>query len=673
MVRDARHFSAAILKWHPERLSGEGMQRPAHQTYIFEEFQLDLTRGTLYRGNQEIKLRPKSFDVLRYLTENPGRLVGKDELIESVWQGMAVTDDSVVQCLKDIRRALEDKDQTFIRTVPRRGYIFEKQVCENGRVTYAEETEGFQLVIEETLTDVRSDEPSAIRSVSSAVKLLDGIRRRRGVAVAAFALLLTVIAGLALYNRLLSWWFKPPTIAVLPIANATGDRGQDYISDGLTESIITSLASLNVPGKPRVRVLAANTMLMFKGKNFDAPNVGRDLGADSVLVSKMFFQGGLRIFSFELISAADGSVIWREQYAVEPNSPIMLLETQDKVPNNVAEHLQINVSDSDRAKLTRRYTQNPEAYDLFLKGRSEFRRTTPSAVRQSIEYYKRALNLDQEFATAHWAMGLAYQVLGTIDEIPDKEATARAVDSFQAAIKIDSNFLPAQNALKKTEGDHWNWKSIETEGPTHPAWGDYLYAHQRFDEQIEIEKQKLRSAPYHPVLNLGHASTLLAARRFDEAIAQCAKSLNLVPTSDKAYVGPETPWLHLYFAIAYSEKRMFDEAVKEAQKAIELGEGSGTLNAELAVVYAKAGRRNDAFKVLDELKSRESTGEYAPALNIGLAYCALGEKEQAFTWLERAYNERENRLPWIRARSDCDWLHSDTRFSDLIRRMGLEP
>ena len=650
------------------------MQKLAHEIYSFDEFRLDLTRGSLFRGASELKLRPQSFEVLRYLAENHGRLISKNELIDVVWQGMAVTDDSLVQCLKDIRHALNDNGQKIIKTVPRRGYIFDKEVSQNGAaVTYLEETTGVHVVIEEVEETLERDGVSRQRQPAVGRKSFMGAVIRHKIAAAGGSILLAavVIAGTGFYKPVLAWWFKPPSIAVLPIVNATGDAGQDYISDGLTESIMTSLQRLNTGKLPRLRVFASNTMFMFKNKEVEARNVGRELGADSVLASKMFFQNGLQIFKFELINVADGSVRWSKQYSVGPASPFQFLETQNQIPSDVAAVLPLGLSDADRANLTRRYTLNPQAYDLYLKGRAEFRMITPSGLRKSIEFYQQAIDLDNDFATAYWAMGISYRIQGDIDERPEKEAIEKAVDSFQKALKIDNNFAPAQTGLKKNEADEWNWKAIEKEGSDHPSWGDYLLAAGRFDEQIENEKKLLSRAPFQPNLNFRHCNTLLTARLPDEAIVQCRKTLNLVPASDRAYVGPESPWIHLYLSLAYSQKGMFAEAIEEGKTAVELGENSKTLNAELAAVYAKAGQTGEARKILEELQVRENSGEYAPALNIAFVYCNLGDKDQAFRWLGKAFDERESRLPGFTARSDCDRLRDDSRYAQLVESMGL--
>lgn len=649
------------------------MQRTAHQIYSFDEFRLDLTRGCLFRGTLEINLRPKSFELLKYLTENHGRLVSKNELIQAVWNETAVTDDSLVQCLKDIRNALGDDAQQIIKTVPRRGYIFEKEVTENGGSVYTEETSGVHLVIEETFEREEQNllAASPLRRVSVS-SFIGAIKRHKIVsAVGLSVLVIAVIAGIAFYRPVLAWWFRPPSIAVLPIVNATGDTQQDYISDGLTESIITSLARLNAQGKtPRLRVIAPNTMFMFKNKEVEARSVGRELGADSILASKMFFQNGLRIFKFELINASDGSVMWSNQYSVEPTSPVRFLETQDQIPSDVAARLSLGLSDADRANLTRRYTQLPEAYDLYLKGRAEYRKITPSSLKKSIELFQQAIDLDENFATAYWAMGISYRHQGEIDERPDREADDNAIDSFQKALKIDNNLAPAQIALKQIESN-WDWKAIEKEGPTHPRWGSYLSATGKIEENVELEKKQLSATPHHPVLNFRLCRTLVLAGHPDEAVAQCNKTLNLVSAPDKAYLGPESPWIHLFLGLAYSKKEMYAEAETEMKLAVDLGENSKTLLAELGVIYAKSGQGEKAQEILDGLRERANRGEYAPALNIAKIYTVLGDKDQAFAWLNKAIDEREGRTVAIIRNDLWDPLRDDPRFADLLRRMNL--
>ena len=656
------------------------MQKTVHQIYSFAEFTLDLTRGCLLRETEEIKLRPKSFEVLKYLAENGGRLVTKDELIEAVWTDTAVTDDSLVQCLKDIRRALDDNGQAFIKTVPRRGYIFEKEVSENGATTiYTEETSGVSLVIEETLEN-GSEELTEPPKKSNVAKLFGAIRQRKAAATIVLAALIVVIAGVIFYKPVLAWWFKPPSIAVLPIVNATGDASLDYISDGLTESVIMSLARLNPAGKlPRLRVSAQNTIFTFKNREFEPRGAGSQLGVDVVLASKMTQQDNLRFFKFELIKVADGSVLWSHQYAVSwgktfargVNANEEILALQNEIPKDVAAQLPLGLSDADRANLTRRYTQNLQAYDFYLKGRAEFRRFTPSGLRKSIEYLGQAIDIDPNFATAYWALGMAYRTQGLIDERPDKEANEKAADLFKNALKIDNAMALAVNSLKFSELDARDWKAVEKAGQSHPGYGQYLIATGRIDEQLENERRLLTYEPYAPVLNLFHCQTLYNAHRYDESIAQCQKTLNLVPAADRVYFGPESPWTHLTLGGAYCQKRMFSEAVAETKQAIEKAEDSEAMWALLGYVYAKAGQRDEALKILNLLDERMSRGEYVPALNVAFIYSELGDKDQAFVWLDKAFEESEGRLLNLKTEPALDAVRSDPRFAELLRRLGM--
>ncbi len=496
------------------------MQKLAHQTLTFDDLTLDLTRGSLLRGSEEIKLRPKSFEALKYLVQNSGRLVTKDELIQAVWPDSFVTDDSLVKCVNDVRHALGDEGQRAIKTVPRRGYIFDKEVRESSAATpgavYTEEVEGVHVVIEETEEtngheiSERAKEPashnpevatpretSAVRRFTNTIK-----RRKRGVAVACATLVITVAA--------LAYFFvprKPPSVAVLPIANATGDANNDYVSDGLTESVITSLAQINTPGKiPRLRVTAQNTVFIFKGKEVEPRSAGRELGVDTVLASKMIEQNNLWIIKFEMINVADGSIAWSKQYAVGRNRVDEFLAMQNEISRDVATQLPLSLSDADRQNLTRRSTQNPQAYDAYHKGRAAYHKSTPSGLRKSIEYYQQAIDLDPNFAVAYWAMGVSYTIQGVIGERPMKEANEKGIELYQKALKIDNTLRAAIGAMKLSELNAWNWEAMEKAGRRHNGYafgnGGYLIAMGRLDEQLEHERRVLSFEPYNPLMTV---------------------------------------------------------------------------------------------------------------------------------------------------------------------------
>jgi DNA-binding winged helix-turn-helix (wHTH) protein/TolB-like protein/Tfp pilus assembly protein PilF len=660
------------------------MQKVTHRTQSFDGFTLDLTRGCLLRGVQEIKLRPKPFEALKYLVQNPGRLISKTELIQTIWPDTAVTDDSLVQCLMEVRRALGDDGQQIIKTVPRRGYIFDKEVSEKGAfATYTEETTGVHVVIEEAEETnghaaveaieslPRRNEIAAPRKQAKVASLIGAIKRHKiATAVASAALAALVIAGVFFAKPILFWWFKPPSIAVLAIVNATGDPNNDYVSDGLTESLIRSLAQINEPGKfPRLLVTAQNTVFAFKGR--EPRSLGRELGVDTVVASKMIEQNGMWIIKAEMIKVVDGSEVWSKQYSVRNRGPNDFPQLQDDIARDIAAKLPLTLSSEERQRLTRRYTQNPEAYDAYLKGRAAWRKATPAGFKKSIEYYQQAIDLDPNFALAYVGMGASYMLQGIIGEMSMKDATDKGVELSLKALKIDNTLRPAKGLLQQAEMFAWDWEAIKKAGPQHAAYADYLIAMGRLDERLAFENNLLSFDPHNPLLNFLHAVTLAHARQYDAAIEQYQKTLKLGSEDGKLSFGPETPGIHFDLGHIYIQKGMFTEAFAELNEAKNL---MGDLPAgweSLGYAYAKSGQRDEAIKILNQLQERAGRGEYVQPIGIAWIYTALGDKDQAFVWLDKAFADRSYLLRYVKTEAMYDPLRSDPRFTDLLRRMHL--
>ncbi|HSP61384.1 MAG TPA: winged helix-turn-helix domain-containing protein, partial [Pyrinomonadaceae bacterium] len=421
------------------------MQKVTHRTRSFDGFTLDLTRGCLLRGAQEIKLRPKPFETLTYLVQNPGRLISKSELIQTIWPDTAVTDDSLVQCLIEVRRALGDEAQQIIKTVPRRGYIFDREVSEAGAFTsYTEETTGVHVVIEESEDTNGHGAVAAIETLpitheiaasatqGKVTSLIGAIKRHKiTTAIASASLAGLVIAGVVFARPVLFWWFKPPSIAVLPMVNATGDPNNDYLSDGLTESLITSLNQINTPGKiPRLLVTAQTTVFDFKGR--EPRSAGQEFGVERVLASKLLRENGRWIVKVEMIKVADGSQLWSNQYeaSTDPYLPEYILKVQDLIPRDVVGRLPLKLSSAETERLTRRYTQNAAAFDAYLKGRACWMKANAEDYKKSMEYYQKAIDLDPNFALAYWGMGASQNLMGLASTglLPFNEACAKGTE-----------------------------------------------------------------------------------------------------------------------------------------------------------------------------------------------------------------------------------------------------
>jgi DNA-binding winged helix-turn-helix (wHTH) protein/TolB-like protein len=663
------------------------MQKLSHQILSFSEFTLDLRRGCLLRAQEEIKLRRKSFEVLNYLVENNRRLISKDELISAVWVETAVTEDSLAQCLKDIRRALGDEEQQIIKTVHGRGYIFDTEVKDNGsqQVTkYTEETQGVQVIIEEQ-TDGREQHEIAAQTQqlpaapkgSVVSRFTKAIKRHKlATAVASAVFVALVIAGIVFARPILFWWFKPPSIAVLPIVNATGDPNNNYIADGLTESLITSLNQINEPGKrPRLLVTAQGTVFLFRGKEIEPRSIGRELGVDTVLASQMIEQNGLWIIKVEMINVANGSEMWRKQYSWGGHFTDAFLTMQDEIAKGVAGKLPLSLSDAERQRLTRRYTQNPAAYDAYLKGRASWFQTTPEGYRKSIEYYQQAIDLDPNFALPYWGMGVSYSLQAKIGLRPYKEANEKATELYLKALRIDNTLRSAKGGMELVEMDSWNWEAIEKAGPLHQGYhffhGGYLIAMGRLDEQLAFENRGLALQPHNPALNFFHGETLFLARQYDASIAQYQKTLNIVSGLPPEYSGALVNWIHSGLGQVYLQKGMFPEAIAEFNQARDLTEDLPPAWEDLGYAYARSGQRDEATRILNQLQGRAKRGEYVLPLGIAWIYIGLGDKDQAFVWLDKSFEERSDGLRQIKTNPIYDPLRSDPRFTDLLRRMRL--
>src|SRR5437660_2193608 len=393
------------------------MQRLTHQTRYFDGFTLDLTRGCLVRGAQEIKLRPKPFEALKYLVENSGRLISKAELIQVLWPETAVTDDSLVQCLMEVRRALGDEAQQMIKTVPRRGYIFDRPVRDNASirsVTTVTEESGVQLIIEEEETNghgvIDAQALPAAFSVglisahkaTSIERLTTGIKQHRWAAAIGVLTLVIAAAGTVYFTR-------PgeaiDSLAVMPFVNVSGDPNAEYLSEGISDNIIDRLSHL-----PNLKtVIALNSVLRYKGKQTDPQVVGRELSVRAVLMGRLVQRGDDLSLSMELIDVRDNKHLWGGQYNRQSTDMIGL---QTEIAQEIAEKLRLPLTGEDKKRLAKHYTQSGEAYQLYMLGGYYRRRFTKAGFEKAIDYLEQAIKKDPSYAPAYAELGEVYRNLG---------------------------------------------------------------------------------------------------------------------------------------------------------------------------------------------------------------------------------------------------------------------
>ncbi len=651
------------------------MQRLSHETRRFDGFTLDLTRGCLLRGSEEIKLRPKPFEALKYLVENPGRLISKTELIGVIWPDTAVTDDSLVQCLIEVRRALNDDAQLMIKTVPRRGYIFDRPVSDTvsiAPVTTVTEESGVHLIIEEEETNGHGSVAAQALPVAGSVALLPAynttIIQRITTAIGRHRWAAAVgLLGLAVAAAGIFYLTRPSeaidSVAVMPFVNVSADPNIEYLSEGISDSIINNLSEL-----PSLKVSSLNSVLRYKGKQTDPRAIGRDLNVRALLMGRLTRHGDDISISTELIDPKDNRHLWGQRYNYKLADIVAL---QEEISRDITRQLRLRLSSAEQKQVAKHYTESTEAQEAYWKGRYHMRKLTPQELQESIRYFNRAIELDPKFALAYAGLASSYSTLGARGTLSPMEAYPRVIAAATKALELDDTLAEAHHAQARVKRDNWDLagaerelkRAIELNGNYAEARHNYshlLIALGRPAESLSESKRLLEIDPLDLQWNAHLGWYYLRMRQYDQAIQKCLGTLEM----------GENFWSHYYLGQAYEQMSRYEEAIAEFKKAIPLSKGNPEATAALGHAYAISGQKGEAQRVLEELKEY-SKHQYVSPDNQALIYAGLGEKNEAFEQLQKAYDERAGQLIYLNVDPRFDTLRSDPRFQDLKRQVGL--
>lgn len=454
-------------------------------------------------------------------------------------------------------------------------------------------------------------------------------------------------------------------LAVLPFVNAGADPEMEYLSDGLTESLIAALSNL-----PKLRVMARSTVFRYKGQDADATEVGRALNVHAVLTGRVTQRGGGLIIQAELVAVADGSRLWGGRY----NRPLAEIVTmEEQVAGEIAAQLRPRLTGAQKKRLARRQTSSPEAHQLYLQGRYHWNKRTEQGLKKSVQLFEQAINKDPAYALAYAGLADAYLNLGGWGYLPFRQAYPRAKAAALRALEFDDKLAEAHVSLAMAMKEYdWDWTGAGKEyqralelnpnyAIAHQWYGEYLAAIGRHDEAIAVIQRAIDLDPLSLIIHstLGRHGYYFA-RQYDRAIEQLKKTLEM----DASF------WVaHHFLGWVYAQVERFDEALAEFEAARRLNENLEIM-AGIGFTQALAGRRNEANQVLDEFKRLAATRYVSPILP-GMVAIALGENDQAFAWLEKAYADRVQMLSEINADPAFDRLRSDPRFHDLLRRVGF--
>jgi TolB-like protein/DNA-binding winged helix-turn-helix (wHTH) protein/Tfp pilus assembly protein PilF len=616
--------------------------------YEFGPFRLDAAEHLLLRGGEAVPLTPKAFDLLLALVERHGHLLEKDELLKTVWPDTFVEEANLSSNVSLIRKALGDGEngQRYIETAPKRGYRFVAEVREARAVPDEDE-----LLPEQA--------PRVAETASDAKITLRKIFRRKLSLVTASAVLLMAVSGAAYFV-----FFAPrdtasiDAIAVLPFVNGSGDQDLEYLSDGLSESLIDRLAQL-----PRLKVIARSSSFKYKGKEVDPQEIARALGVQGIITGRVAQRGDSLMIHAELVNARDKTQIWGEQYQRTVGDALAL---QAEIAREIAERLHARLTAREQEQLVRRETANPKAYELVLKGNFARDKDVPEARKKAVEYYQQALALDPNYALAYAQLSRGLVISGLL---PPQEARAKAEAAARKAVELDESLPQARLALARIEMYNWNWAAAEQEfqralalnpnlAEAHQEYAGYLDLMRQYEQAIAEANRSLSLDPLSLRASVYIGFLHYSARQFDRAIEALRETSEFDPTFSPA---------HLILGYVYAAKQMYPEAIAAYEKAIQLGDRTTSVQIYLGYALAKAGRHAEAQAICDKMQTKP----HASPAEMAVLYLGLGERERALESLEQAHAERDLQMQHLNRDAHYDSLRADPRFQSLVRRVGL--
>lgn len=456
------------------------------------------------------------------------------------------------------------------------------------------------------------------------------------------------------------------SLAVLPFTNASNDPNTEYLSEGITESLINSLSQL-----PHLKVKSRNTVFNYQKRDADSKKIGRDLGVRALLSGRVVQHGDDLSISVELIDTQDDSHIWGEQYSRKLSDIIALPE---EISRDVSEKLRLRLSGAEEKQLKKSYATNSEAYRLYLQGRYYWNKRTAEGLEKGIEYFNQAIASDANYAPAYTGLADCYALLNVYNVSPATAFYPKAQEAAAKALQLDEALSEAHASLGfASYRYYWKWAEAEKEfkraielnpnyATAHQWYSAYLAATGRHNEAVAEARRAHELEPFSLPINADLVRHLYYARQYDEAMRECRKLLELDENASR---------VHIELGQILEQQGKPDEAVAEFQKAATLSDNSVSALTALGHAYAIAGKKAEALKVIKRLEelSRE---HYVSPYHTAVIYAGLGEKQQAIAWLGKARDERFNWMPFIQVDPLFDNLRSDPGFADLVRSIGLQ-
>ncbi|HEU4389624.1 MAG TPA: winged helix-turn-helix domain-containing protein [Blastocatellia bacterium] len=622
--------------------------------YEFGAFRLDATERLLFREQEVVPLTPKVFDLLLVLVQADGSVVPKDDIMTKVWRDTFVEEGNLTQNVSILRKALGDGQDgfTYVETIPRRGYRFAADVRCTG------ERRATPLVREATTTPLAQQESSP--AYTEAAPNSRGRQRVIALGLVIIAAVITVAGTLYFTRRPVAGDIPKAidSIAVLPFVNDTSEYETQHIEDEITEGLINSLSQL-----PKLRVAPRTMVLRYKENQTSLRDIGRALGVRALLTGRVHKSGNSLSIQVDLINVSTLSQIWGEHYDIKLSDVLLAHES---ISHEIVENLRLKLSQEEEKQI--------EAYRLYLRGRNYWNKRTVEGLKEGIENFNSAIEVDPEYAPAYAGLADCYNMLVVYGVRTPKDAFPMAKEAALKALQFDQTLAEAHTSLAfvlfRFDRDRLGAerefqlaiKHKPSYAPAHQWYSSYLAAVERFDEAIAEARRTQELEPLSLITDSHLAWILYLAGRNDEAIAECNKLLEVDPAFFPA---------HRYLGLAYESKHLYPEAIAEFEQGVKLS-GSPLMLALLGHSYAMAGNTTAARKVLADLKGM-SARKYVSPYTIAAIYAGLGENDEALRWLETAHDERDIWLMNLRVDPVFVSLRSEPRFKEIVIKAGLNP
>ena len=630
---------------------------PSRPTYRFGEFEFDPASGELHKDGAKVRLQEQPFQILTLLLKRPGEVVTREEVRQALWPGDTFVDFDVGlnSAIKRLRDALNDSAENprFVETLPRRGYRF---------VAALETSPG---AAPPALEAPPRPAPPPVEGEAGVRPA--GVRLRSWGAAAAVAVSV-LMATLAATGR----WPHPRgqlasvpirSLAVLPFENLSGDAEQDYFADGMTDSLITSLAQVHA-----LRVISRTSVMQYRRANKALPRIAEELDVDAVVEGTVSRAGDRVRITAQLIQATTDRHLWAQSYEREARD---VLSLQREVAAAIAQAVEVKLQPEEKVRMTRAAAPvQPEAYEDYLKGRFYWSKRSPETSLKAVGYFQQAIARDPAYAPAYSGLSDTYRAFDVQGLAPPRECMPKAEEAARKALALDDTLAEAHASLAGVLYRYdWDWPGAEREfrlslelepsyAEGHRAYAVYLMTVRRHEEALAEAQRARELSPLSLVINTELGMALVRLGRYDEAIEQLRKTLEIDPKFFRAY---QT------MALAYEGKGDWPRALEVLEKRPGRGQGQG--NAWLGYAYGVTGRRQEALEVLARIE-KSSHEHYVSPQSFAVVHLGLGETEQAMAWLEKAYDGRAFEVLGFSG-GLFDRLRGDGRFQDLLRRMRL--